>query len=62
MHGIDTEKRRENLDAERAVAKATYKAYDEIYMGMETSEGMKSSFRFAKQRHRDSTDTQHVKM
>ena len=48
--------------AEREVAKARNKAYEELYIKLEKKEGGNEMFKIAKQRNRQSKDVQHVRV
>ena len=49
-------------EANKEVAKAKSKAYDELYEELDTKEGGKSLYRLARQRHQAGKDVQQVRM
>ena len=53
---------KEMQEAKKEVARARRKAYDELYEGLETTEGDNTLYQLARQRHQAGKDVQHVRM
>ena len=53
---------KEMQEAKKEVARARRKAYDELYEGLETTEGDNTLYQLAIQRHQAGKDVQHVRM
>ena len=53
---------KEMQEAKKEVARARRKAYDELYEGLESTEGDNTLYQLARQRHQAGKDVQHVRM
>ena len=53
---------KEMQEAKKEVARARRKAYDELYEGLETTEGDNTLYQLARQSHQAGKDVQHVRM